>query len=130
MEPIMQLARALGAGRVLFGAGIVAAPRLTASVWVGPRRAARPEATVLARALGARDAALGAATLGAFASKDSNLVRAAMAACVLCDGTDLVATLAARRHLPSGPAGFSALAAAGATAIAAAALASLSGPPS
>jgi hypothetical protein len=121
--PVLSLARALGASRILFGAGIVAAPRLTASVWIGPRRAARPEATVLGRALGARDTALGAATLGAFASKDPKLIRAAMAACVLCDGTDLLATLAARRRLPAGPAWFSALAAGGSTAVAVAALA-------
>jgi hypothetical protein len=123
MNPVLGAARALAASRVLFGAGIVAAPRLTASVWIGPRRAARPESTVLGRALGARDTALGAATLAAFSTKDPKLMRAAMAACVLCDGTDLAATLAARRHLPSGPAWFSALAAGGSTAIAAAALA-------
>lgn len=119
----LQLARALAASRVLFGAGIIAAPRLTASVWVGPRRAASAEAAVLGRALGARDTALGAATLGAFASKDTRLIRAALAACALCDGTDLLATLAERRRLPSGPAAFSALAAGGSTAIALAALA-------
>jgi hypothetical protein len=123
MDPVMRLARALAASRVLFGAAIVVAPRPTASVWVGPRRAARAEATVLGRALGARDTALGVATLGALARKDPALVRAAMAACVLCDGTDLMATLAARRRLPSGPAAFSALAAGGSTAIALAALA-------
>jgi hypothetical protein len=129
MPLVHQLARALGASRVLFGAGIVVAPRLTASVWIGPRRAARPEATVLGRALGARDAALGAATLGAFASKDPKLIRAALASCVLCDGTDLLATLAARRRLPSGPATFSALAAGASTAIALAALATTGDPP-
>jgi hypothetical protein len=123
MTPVLQLARALAASRVLFGAAIIVAPRLTASFWIGPRRAARPEAKVLGRALGARDAVLGAATLGAFATEDAKLVRAAMAACALCDGTDLLATLAARRHLPAGAAGFTALAAGGATAVAVAALA-------
>jgi hypothetical protein len=123
MRPVLLLARALGAGRIAFGAGIVITPRLTAAVWIGPRRAARPEAAVLGRALGARDAALGAATLSAFASKDPNLIRAAMAACVLSDGTDLLATLAARRHLPPGPAWFSALAAGASTMVALTALA-------
>jgi hypothetical protein len=125
MNPSIPLARALAASRVAFGAGIVAAPRLTAAVWVGPRRAARPEATVLGRALGARDTALGAATLGAFASKDTTLIRAALVACAACDATDLMATAAARRELPSGPAWFSALAAGGSTAIALAALATV-----
>jgi hypothetical protein len=117
------LARALAAGRVLFGAAIVVAPRRAAAVWVGPRGAARPEATVLGRALGARDLALGVATLGAFARREPPLVRAALAACVFSDGTDCLATLAARRRLPSAPAAFSALTAAGSTAIALAALA-------
>jgi hypothetical protein len=125
MSPILLLARALGASRVLFGVGIVVAPRLAASFWVGSRRAARTEAVVLGRGLGARDAALGLATLGAFATKDTKLIRAAMAACVLSDGTDLMATLAARRRLPSGPAAFTALAAGGATATALASLATL-----
>jgi hypothetical protein len=125
VTPVLQLARALAASRVLFGASIVVAPRVTASIWVGPRRAARPEATVLGRALGARDTVLGAATLAAFSRKDTTLIRAALAACVLCDGTDLLATLAARRRLASGPALFSALAAGGSTAIAVAALAGL-----
>jgi hypothetical protein len=129
MTPILQLARALAASRVLFGAAIVVAPRVTASVWVGPRRAGRPEAAVLGRALGARDVALGVATLGAFGRQDPDLVRAAMAACAACDGTDLLATLAARRRLPSGSAGFSALAAGGATAVALAALRATRTPP-
>jgi hypothetical protein len=128
MAPVLPLARALAASRILFGAGIVVAPRLAASVWIGSRRAARPEAAVLGRALGARDTALGAATLRALASKDPKLIRATMAACVLCDGTDLFATLAARRRLLSGPALFSALAAGGSTAIALAALATTQAP--
>jgi hypothetical protein len=51
---------------VLFGAAMMVAPRPIAAVWVGPRRAARPEVVVLGRALGARDLALGVATLAAF----------------------------------------------------------------
>jgi uncharacterized protein DUF4267 len=123
MPLALTLARALAASRVLFGAAIVAAPHATASVWIGPRRAARPEAAVLGRALGARDFALGAATLGALAGGRRREIRAALAACVLSDGTDFLATLAARRALPTAPAAFSALAAAGSTAIAVAALA-------
>ena len=123
MPLALTLARGLGAGRVLFGTAILAAPHAAASVWIGPRGAARPEVAVLGRALGARDLVLGAATLGAFAGGRRGEIRAALAACVLSDGTDLLATLAARRALPTAPAAFSALAAAGSTAIALAALA-------
>jgi hypothetical protein len=123
MPLALRLVRALAASRILFGAAIIAAPHAAATVWIGPRRAARAEAAVLGRGLGARDIALGAATLGAFADGDPREIRAALAACVLSDGTDFLATLAARRDLPTAPAAFSALAAAGSTAIALAALA-------
>jgi hypothetical protein len=118
----LALARGLAASRVVFGAALVAAPRATASVWVGPRRAARPETAVLGRGLGARDAALGAATLAALGGDDPRAARAALAACLLSDGTDCLATFAARRRLPTATAAFTIAAAAGSTAIAAAAL--------
>src|SRR3954454_4998771 len=125
----LTLARALAASRVVFGAGLIAAPRTAASFWVGRRRAGRPEARALGRGLGGRELALGAATLGAFAHDDPRVLRAALAACALCDGTDLLATLATRRQLPAAPALFTIAAAGGATAIAVAALLQAPGAP-
>jgi hypothetical protein len=122
-----QLARGLAVSRVVFGAAIIAAPRLSASVWIGPRRASRPEAMVLGRALGARDLVLGVAAAKALWGPDPQQARAALVACAVCDGTDLLATVAARGRLPGGPAAFSGLAAATSTAISLAALAATTG---
>jgi hypothetical protein len=83
-------------------------------------------------ALGARDLALGVATLAAFGGSQRPAAahrRPALAACALSDGVDLLATLAARRRVPRAPAAFSALAAAGSTAIALAGLAATSSAP-
>ena len=55
-----KLARGLALNRISFGAGLILAPGLYARTWVG-KDAARHDATkLLARALGARDLALGA----------------------------------------------------------------------
>jgi hypothetical protein len=54
---------------------------------------------VLARALGARDAALGAVTLAAMQSGQP--LRPLVLAGLVCDGTDLLATHAARERLPA-----------------------------
>jgi hypothetical protein len=87
----------LSAGRIALGSALVAKPPLATSGWVG-RDGSRPGGQVLARALGARDAALGAATLSAVHSGQplGPLVIAGMA----CDATDLLATHAARSDLP------------------------------
>jgi hypothetical protein len=120
MDPL-PVARAVASSRVLFGAAIIAAPRLTAGFWVGPRRARGPETAVLGRALGARDVALGVLSLQALRRGDPSATRAAMVVCAACDGTDLLATLAERRRLPSITAGVGAASALGATAVAIAA---------
>jgi len=60
VEP-KDLARALALGRIAIGAGALVAPR-AASLWLGSDASA-PGATVLTRALGARDALLGGMVL-------------------------------------------------------------------
>jgi hypothetical protein len=89
----------LSAGRIAIGAAMLAKPPLATSGWVG-RVANRPGGHVLARALGARDAALGALTLAALRSGQP--VRPLVLAALVCDGTDLIATHAARDSLPRG----------------------------
>ena len=91
----------LSAGRIAIGAAMLAKPPLATSGWVG-RVAQRPGGHVLARALGARDAALGAVTLAALRSGQS--IRPLVLAGLVCDGTDLLATHAARDSLPRGAA--------------------------
>lgn len=90
------VAKALSAGRVLVGAGLVVAPAQAGRPWIGPD-AARPTTTIFARALGARDLALGLGTL--LSLRDGLSTRHWMRAGILSDAVDLGATLAARRAL-------------------------------
>jgi hypothetical protein len=98
------LARALAAGlslnRVGFGLAYLLAPARAGKGWIG--RAARDPAThVFARGHGARDIALGVGALGVLVRGEPGRARDWMCAQALADGTDLVATLASRRRLPS-----------------------------
>ena len=86
----------VNAGRVAFGVGLIARPQIAAG-WVG-RDGEGPGGQVLARALGARDAALGAGTLAALRSGAP--LRPWVFGGLLCDATDLLATHAARHRLP------------------------------
>jgi hypothetical protein len=90
----------LNTGRILFGAGLIARPQI-ATGWIG-QIGERPGGQVLARGLGARDAALGAGTLVAL--RGGQPLRPWVLGGLLCDATDLLATHAARHHLPRGAA--------------------------
>ena len=114
---VRTLATGLAVNRILFGVNFVVAPRRGGASWIGSAAAARPATGVFARALGARDLALGLGALRALREGDDAAARAWMAAHALSDGVDLVATLAARRALPAAPAGFAVAMAAGSTAI-------------
>jgi hypothetical protein len=87
----------LNAGRVVLGTGLIARPQMATSMWVG-RDGERPGGQVLARALGARDAALGAGTLAALHTGQP--IMPWVLGGLLCDATDLLATHAGRDHLP------------------------------
>jgi hypothetical protein len=90
------VARALAAGRVAIGAGLLVAPRLSLGVWIG-REAAAGAVAAPARALGIREVVLGGLTLHVV---DRPRVAARMLrALAVCDAVDLLATLAARRSL-------------------------------
>jgi hypothetical protein len=89
------IARLVAAGRVGFGVALVAAPERVTSLWLGGD-ARRPAARVLTRGLGARDLALG---VGALAAADSQL-QPWVAAAIVADSADFVATVAAGRSLP------------------------------
>jgi hypothetical protein len=113
-------ARQLAVGRALVGAVLVAFPRLSAATWIGAP-AAHPAAAVLMRALGAREIGLG---LGVLASLDrGSSLRPWLTAGIMADATDLVATIAARDHLPKLSVPGIAVAAGGGVALGVAALA-------
>jgi hypothetical protein len=119
MATVEQLARGLALNRISFGAGLILAPGLYARSWVGSDAAGEDATKVLARALGARDLALGAGGLVALRAGDRERARRWFAAQGFTDAVDLVATLAAR-DVPLPARIFAAVMAAGSTAIAAA----------
>jgi hypothetical protein len=88
--------RLLAGARVVIGAGLIAAPRFAMSTWVGPRRARTAATALLGRALGGRDMAVGAGAL----ATSGGAQRGWLAAGVVCDTVDLVATLVDRDDLP------------------------------
>jgi hypothetical protein len=91
----------LSAGRIALGVLLVTRPELGAGRWVG-RDAGRPGGGVLARALGARDGAIGAGTLVALRSGQG--ATPWIVGGLVADTTDLLSTHAARDGLPRGAA--------------------------
>jgi hypothetical protein len=99
-----QVVRTLAAARVALGAALLVAPGTIGGAWVGDAATSR-QVKVLARALGARDLALGLGTLRAL--RDGTEVASWVQMSVLADGVDAVATIAAigpigaRKALPT-----------------------------
>jgi hypothetical protein len=91
---VQTAARMLAAGRVLIGAALFAAPDRMAAPWLGDD-ARTSGARVAIRALGARDAALGAGTFAA--AGDAEQLRRWLIASSASDAADFVATLAGPR---------------------------------
>lgn len=91
-----QIMRAVAAGRIAVGAGLVVLPGLVGSRWIGDVAADRG-VKVFARALGIRDLALGAGTLRALDAGEP--ARPWVALGVLADAVDLAATTLAIRAL-------------------------------
>lgn len=90
---------ALGVVRLGVGAALVAAPRWAGRIWVGPG-ADGPGSLVFARALGARDVALGLRILDGV--RKGEPVRHWVAAGFAADAADVAAALVAGRHLTPG----------------------------
>jgi hypothetical protein len=90
-----RIARLVAAGRVGFGVALMLAPERLTTLWLGDD-AARTGTRVVTRGLGARDLALGA---GALAAGPDDLQRW-VAAGIVADAADLVATVAAGDSLP------------------------------
>ena len=116
---VTKLARGLALNRISFGIGLTLAPGLYARTWVGSDAAREDTTKVLARALGARDLALGAGGLLALRAGDVERSRRWFAAQGLTDSVDLIATVAAR-DVPWPARVFAGVMAAGSAAIAAA----------
>jgi hypothetical protein len=93
------LAAVISLSRFIFGIAFIARPTLMEQAWIG-KQARLPGAQLLARAVGARDLALGLGGLQAVSRKDGS-AGSWMAAGAVCDGVDFGATLATRRGIPS-----------------------------
>ncbi len=88
----------LAAGRAGLGVAILTAPAQVTARWLGERNARLPVVGDLARSLGARDLALGIATLQTL-DDPVNGPRVQLL-CALVDVTDVLATVFARASLP------------------------------
>jgi hypothetical protein len=80
------------------GVAVLAAPEQVTSGWLGPENARLPVVGDLARSLGARDLALGIATLQTL--DDPVVGPRVQALCALADSVDTLATILARASLP------------------------------
>jgi hypothetical protein len=89
----------LAAGRAALGVAVLAAPEQVVGRWLGREQAAKPVILDLARSLGARDLALGIATLQTL--EDPIIGPRVQALCAVVDGVDVLATIIARRELPT-----------------------------
>ena len=89
--------RAINAGRVALGVGLLVAPRRSARVWIGDD-GRLPGVAVVSRAHGSREVLLGGLAL--HTAGDARFAPRFQRALTACDAVDLVATLAARRSLP------------------------------
>jgi hypothetical protein len=92
------LAGFISFGRLLFGVAFIAEPKLMERAWIG-KQARLPGAQLLARAVGARDLALGLGGLQAVRRNDGS-ARPWLAAAAVCDAVDFGATWAAGRAIP------------------------------
>jgi hypothetical protein len=113
------LARAQAMNRVAIGAGLMLAPGAVGRLWVGSW--AKDERTrVLARAVGARDLALGASGLLALRRGDTEGARLSFAGQALADAVDFAALTLADRRVPRAARVLGGTLAAGSAALAAA----------
>jgi hypothetical protein len=88
----------LAAARVALGVAVLAAPEQVTARWLGEEHAALPVVGDLARSLGARDLALGLATLQTL--DEPVLGPRVQVLCALVDSADVLATVMARASLP------------------------------
>jgi hypothetical protein len=81
----------------VLGSALLAAPRLSTPLWIG-RRSISPASALLTRATGARDVGLAVGLLAALSGGRS--LRPWLAAGVLADAADVIATVMERDSLP------------------------------
>ena len=90
--------KAIGAGRLLFGVGMMAAPKAVMAKWVGEDEIERPPMDMLTRSFGAREILLGFIALHVAERKGVN--KRTFQAMAFLDATDLSVTALHRSSLP------------------------------
>lgn len=95
VDPV-DFTRSVAIGRALAGTGLLLAPNVVGSTWMGPGSVTPATRTAL-RAMGARDVAIALGTLSA--SERGEPVVPWVLAGVVADGVDAAATVASFRHL-------------------------------
>src|SRR3954470_19981993 len=90
--------KAIGAGRLLFGVGMMAAPKLVMAKWVGDEEIERPPMDMITRSLGAREILLGFIALHVADRKGVN--KRTLQSMAFLDATDLAVTGLHRQSLP------------------------------
>ncbi|MFL5843118.1 MAG: hypothetical protein ACJ762_00400 [Solirubrobacteraceae bacterium] len=98
MNPV-GVAKAVSAGRLVFGVAMMAAPSKVMAGWVGEKEAQRPAFDLLTRSFGAREILLG--FIGVHVSGTPGVGKRTIGTMALMDLTDLAVTVAHRRNLPS-----------------------------
>jgi hypothetical protein len=91
------VAKAVSAGRLAFGVGMMAAPSAIMRGWVGSD-ADRPTFDLVTRSLGAREVLLG--FIGVHVADRPGVGKRTIGAMAFLDATDLVVSLAHRKSLP------------------------------
>jgi hypothetical protein len=94
----LKVARAVSAGRLLFGVGMMAAPSRVMSAWVGEAESRRPAMDMITRSLGAREILLG--FIGVHVAGTTGVGKRTIGTMALMDATDLAVTVAHRESLP------------------------------
>jgi len=98
MNTTRTAALAFAAGRLAFGAALIAVPDKVGASWLGSDAERRP-AQVALRGLGARDIALSAGVV--LAAQTGGAMRPWLAGALACDLADIGSTLAAGDSIPS-----------------------------
>jgi hypothetical protein len=92
-------ARAINAGRLAFGVGMMAAPTRLMAAWIGEGEASRPATQMVVRSFGFREIVLGG--LGLHTAARPGVGPRTIRTLAACDIVDLTVTVAARSALPA-----------------------------
>jgi hypothetical protein len=93
------VARAINAGRLAFGVGMMVVPEKVMGAWIGESEAARPAMKMVVRSFGMREIVLGG--LGLHVADRPGVGPRTIQTLALCDLVDASVTVASRDDLPA-----------------------------